>query len=276
MNIVYNHFNIDELKIDQLHKSLINVDFFLSLSKGEREVLDDYKGGVMDKNGIMYFDYANRFINNALFCTIKFARLREFVIRMDLMKTTYADNINMHDLYFSENLRNFLLILINKKNDAILKNIAVLDNIFKKAPISKNNFSIYRICNDPIQNNVIESYSSWSLIPSTIFCAINYSFLYVAQIDKIPFIYLELPPNNTVRDMPSQDKLYNYEYEFFLPRGIKFSIIKQEELTVPNFQIKSKQNIYPTHKLIIVYIKFLSVTETPVPPLNVNFISLQT
>lgn len=276
MNKLYHHLNINIDIINELNKLFLDMNFMKKLSSREKQILDNYKGSItFDPNIIHYKDYYNRISDNAKFCTIEADKLTEYFIKMDINKNLEplkSLKYSNPDNGINDYIKLILNYIIDRKDKAILKNINILDNIFNKGIKVKNkSFKIYRIMDKEINDNILKSYSSWSLIPLLQFCRNDTCHIYITKIpSNIKFVYLEIKPDNKDKDLIISNSFYHYEYEILLPRGLKFKEYKKETLIIPHIDYNYKYNTSANQTIILHHIKIIGIKKEEILKLNKN------
>ena len=120
---------------------------------------------------------------------------------------------------------------------------------------------LYRFMNNPFDSDTLHAFTSWSLYPLEEFCQSEKKcHLYIIEKFEVPvrLLYIELP----VQELP------RWEYEFLLPRGAKYKIVRSEKHKIidPNFRRretnrpgKIELNIHYIHITGIKKIKLSSI-----------------
>ena len=156
-----------------------------------------------------------------------------------------------------EDLKKILLEINNKRIKNIQKYIKIEDSIFKKGFLS--NDIIYRMQKDKINENIIKNSTSWSLVPLDYFCLKEECHLYITKIPKdLKVIYIE---NNSKDKVLTTNFLYEiYEFEYILPRNLKFIETKIKKIEVPNINYNKKNEELNKFKNQIIYCHWIKIT----------------
>jgi hypothetical protein len=110
---------------------------------------------------------------------------------------------------------------------------------------------LYRFMDTPFASTTLYSYTSWSLYPLEEFCHSEKScHLYIIEkfLSPIHPLYIELP----------MQELSKWEYEFLLPRGIKYTTIRTEKHNIvdPNFRYREKKR----SGKITLFVHYINIT----------------
>jgi len=254
--------NIDKDVIKNNNELLLSMNLFDKLSNEEKYVLSRYQGPShgMDQYGLFgYAEYSDLFINPKDFLTIHGGDLDEYIILFGLNYN--FKNVNLHMFRLGSEIRN----LVNKINDIRKSNIAKCIDIFDTVIDKGVTYSgyLYRVMRSSMSADVIYNFTSWSMYPQIGFCDFD-CHIYIVKIpDDMKIWYMEYDGNDEL--LIDIRNYHKYQYEFILPRGLKFKVISNVsmKITPPNFDSK----MYKHTKEIMCYIYRIEITEIiKIPP----------
>jgi hypothetical protein len=254
------YLKLDLDKIKTRNKELIKKKWIDKLSTKQKQYLNFRKGypSLINKDGLFGFpEMTNYLINPDSFNEIYINNLSSY-LNIYQLKTKW-DMIHLNNI--TKDLTDLLTNIQKRRIKAIQKYIKIEDSIFKKGIYA--NDTIYRIQGMPIKGDVIKNCTSWSLYPQKGFCGGGKEcHLYITKIPKnLKVVYLE---NDSKDKNLSVFKDFDiYEFEFLLPRNIKFKIIKTitKKFLNKRFQDKNEKRNHNYIKLFIHTIKIIGTVK---------------
>jgi len=249
-------FKIDVNEIKNKNKELMKKNIIDKLNSKEKKLLNFYKGSqYMDDNGLFsYMDISNYLSNETNFGKIHIHNIKDYIFRYQIFRD--APCLTMNNI--ENDFNNILKEIQKNRIKAVIKYIKIFDKMFSKG--IKTLSTIYRMMNTPFDDNIIKNITSWSLIPLEMFCVSNQCHLYVTKLSKnIKVLYIE--NNSKDNNLKSFQNFSYYEYEFLLPRNIKFEEVKVIKIKIPsnNFHSKIKEN--DNNKEISIMVHYINIIE---------------
>lgn len=250
------YLKLDLDKIKKRNKELIKKKWIDKLSTQQKQYLNFRKGppSLINKDGLFGFpDISNYLINPDSFNEINIDNLSSYLNIYQLR--TKWDMIRLNNI--TKDLTDLLTNIQKRRIKAIQKYIKIEDSIFKKGIYT--NDTIYRIQGMPIKGDIIKNCTSWSLYPLEGFCGVSKEcHLYITMIPKnLKVVYLENDSKD--KNLSIFKEFRKYEFEFLLPRNIKFKTIKTTTKKLLNirFHLKNEKRNHNYIKLFIHKIKII-------------------
>ena len=250
------YLKLDLDKIKARNKELIKKKWIDKLSTKQKQYLNFRKGppSLINKDGLFGFpDISNYLINPDSFNEININNLSSY-LNIYQLKTKW-DMIPLNNI--TKDLTDLLTKIQKQRIKAIQKYIKTEDSIFKKGIYT--NDTIYRIQGMPIKGDIIKNCTSWSLYPQEGFCGGSREcHLYITKIPKnLKVVYLENDSKD--KNLNIFKDFGNYEFEFLLPRNIKFKTIKTttKKLLNRRFNVINEKRNHNYIKLFIHNIKII-------------------
>ena len=172
------------------------------------------------------------------------------------------------------NLKALLTEIQKNRIENIQKYIKIEESIFKKGIYV--NDTIYRVQKEPFNDNIMKNSTAWGLAPIDFFCNTPICYLYITKIPKnIAVIYIE--NNSKDKNLKNFQNFKGYEFEFVLPRNLKFIVKKMKTIKIINkmYHLKDEKRNFNYQTYIIYYINITKqIKDAKLPKMNSEIFKL--